>query len=106
MVARADDSEPVFDHRSDCPGAEFGGCAFRLRALLGIHRAEACLAGLDRNRSCYRKFSGASPADNLLCSVGSAFRHSVPLIFPFFADQAPSHPVAGSSGRDLRSSMG
>jgi len=106
MVACADDSEPLFDHRSDCSGAEFGRCSFRLRALLGIHRAEACLAGLDRNRTCDREFSGASPADNLLCSVGSTFRHSVPLVFRSSADQAPSHPVAGSSGRAPRSPVG
>jgi len=56
MVARADVSEPLFDHRADCSGAEFGGCAFHLHVLLGTPCAEACLAGLETNRSRYRKF--------------------------------------------------
>lgn len=56
MVARADAREPLFDHRADCSGAEFGDCAFHLYALLGTHCAEACLAVLETNRSRYRKF--------------------------------------------------
>ena len=56
MVARAHASQSLFDHRADCCGTEFGGCAFHLHALLGTHRAKACLAGLETNRSRYRKF--------------------------------------------------